>query len=142
MPPANADLPSLPAKVAKAANRAECQRELDRWCAAINRLELQAPAQGLSPARWRTLFDCSHWWMRNYAVQAARDGWRTGDVFGIRPGLPGQGGLIDQLGICRTLLMADGGARWRSWGIIGTYAAGAYPLLPPFWEGDHGTRQS
>lgn len=138
--PAQAELAVLcggaatPATIATLADR---QGLLDHWCAGFNALDPLRPAPGFTLARWQTLYDCAYWWLANFARQAVRDGWRTGDVFGIRAGYPGRGGLIDQLGDNRWLVMTAGRATWRSWGTIRHWSCGACPHLPPFWEGDH-----
>jgi hypothetical protein len=130
--------PSILASYGIRPNRREAQRMLDAWCASFNALKPRRPAPGIEMGRWQTLFDCGYWWLQNFGAQAARDGWQTGDVFGIRAGYPMQGGLVDQLGDCRSLLMSDGGARWRTWGSARTWAAGCCPHLAPFWAGGAG----
>lgn len=123
------------ATVATLTDASEVQRTLDGWCGAFDRLSPLRPVLGFTMGRWQTLYDCAQWWLENFARQAAWDGWVTGDVFGIRPGYAASGGLIDQLGDNRSLVMVDGGARWRSWSVIRSYAAGCSPNLSPFWKG-------
>ncbi|WP_346031856.1 hypothetical protein [Erythrobacter westpacificensis] len=92
------------------------------------------PRGGIDPARWKRLHEQSLWWLGNYGEQAARDGWGTGDVFGLRVGYERRGGLIDQLENSRALVMEGGRASWRTYGVRFTYAAGAYPDLPAWWR--------
>lgn len=130
-----AEPPATLATVATLPEARDVQRTLDGWCGAFNGLSPLRPAPVFTMGRWQTLYDCTQWWLENFARRAAWEGWSTGDVFGIRPGYPTRGGLIDQLGDNRSLVMADGGARWRSWGIMSSYAAGCSPHLEPFWKG-------
>jgi hypothetical protein len=83
---------------------------------------------------WQTFHDASVWWLEGFGRQAALDGWSTGDVFGIREGYPGTGGLIERLGDNRSLVMADGRACWRSRGVPMQFNRGGGDALPAFWE--------
>lgn len=104
------------------------------WARVLVQVDPCQPSGGIDPARWRRLHEQSLWWLDYFGEQAARDGWRTGDVFGLRVGCERRGGLIDQLGGCRALVMEGQRARWRSLGVTCSYAAGAYPDLPPWWR--------
>lgn len=104
------------------------------WRAALIELDPHNPHCGADPAFWRNWVECSHWWFNHFAAPAVLDGWQTGDVFGVRPGHPGDGGLIDRLGSSRSLVMDGGRAHWRRFGVVMRFNRGAYPDLPAFWE--------
>lgn len=104
------------------------------WVKALNAIDPDVPNRGFTEARWQRFHSASTWWVNSYGKQAARDGWGTGDVFGLRSGFERRGGLIDQLNGCRALMMEGGRARWRSYGVAFSYAAGAYPDLPAWWS--------
>jgi hypothetical protein len=84
--------------------------------------------------RWQTFYDASVWWLEGFGRQAALDGWQTGDIFGLRHGFPGTGGLIERLGDNRSLVMADGRACWRSRGVPMQFNRGGGDGLSAFWE--------
>ena len=85
--------------------------------------------------RWQTLYDTSVWFLDKHATQAARDGWTTGDIFGIEPRMERWGGLIDRLGECRGLLMDADRARWTScfYGVR-TFGRSCGAGLQSFWN--------
>ncbi len=104
------------------------------WVKALNAIDPCDPNDGFPQEHWRRLHTASFWWLEGYGRQAARDGWVTGDVFGLRKGCERRGGLIDQMDGCRALVMEGRRARWRSYGVAFSYAAGAYPDLPAWWS--------
>lgn len=106
---------------------------LREWRKALAALHPCEP-RGMPMGRWQTLYDCSAWFLASFGEQAARDGWSTGDLFGLRHGYPGTGGLIERLGDNRGLVMADGRASWRSWGVAMQFNRGGGEGLPAFWE--------
>lgn len=110
------------------------QCALDQWCAGFNVLHPCQPLPGFTMGRWQTLYDAAIWFLETFAVQPARDGWSTADLFGIVPDHPGRGGLIDRIGESRSLVMSADTARWRSWGVPQSYRRGALPDLEPFWS--------
>ena len=107
---------------------------LEGWVSSVSALDPREPQAGHDPKRWFNLVDTSIWWLENFGRQAALDGWQTHDVFGVIPGQPGAGGLIDRLGTSRALVMEGRRTRWRSFGVAMKYNAGAYAHLPLFWE--------
>ncbi|WP_298465504.1 hypothetical protein [uncultured Erythrobacter sp.] len=126
------ELEGDPAKVARPAKVV-----LREWSVSLAALDGGKPSPGIDRKVWRELIECSLWWLDGFGQQAARDGWRTGDVFGFRLDHPRQGGLIDRLGTARNLLLDGKRARWRSHGdLVMKFNAGAYPELPAFWEAD------
>jgi hypothetical protein len=108
-------------------------RALKGWHSAFAKLDPCEP-RGMPMGRWQMLYDASAWFLDVFGDQAARDGWSTGDLFGLRHGFPGTGGLIERLGDNRGLVMADGRARWRSWGVSMQFNRGGSDGLPAFWE--------
>ena len=120
---------SCPSPVPKVVADSLCRE----WVKTLNAIDPGVPNHGFTEERWRRFHSASVWWVDGYGRQAARDGWGTGDVFGLRPGFERRGGLIDQLDGCRALVMEGGRARWRSYGVAFSYAAGAYPNLPAWW---------
>ena len=107
---------------------------LREWVSGVSGFDPREPQAGHDPKRWFNLVDTSVWWLENFGRQAALDGWRTHDVFGVIPGEPGAGGLIDRLGTSRALVMEGRRSRWRSFGVPMKYNAGAFARLPLFWE--------
>lgn len=83
---------------------------------------------------WIGLHGVSCWWLRGFGEVAARNGWSTADVFGILPGKPRWGGLIDRLGDNSSLVMTADRATWRSCGVAESYLRTAGEGLVPFWE--------
>lgn len=111
------------------------RKMLRDWSRTVSALDPRRPAPGYDAARWHELVGCSQWWLSIYGRQAALDGWQTGDVFGVHPGKPRAGGLIDRLGTARNLMLEGKRARWRTFGnSMMRFNAGAFPLLPPYWE--------
>jgi hypothetical protein len=108
-------------------------RALKGWQSAFAKLDPCEPRR-MPMARWQCLYDASAWFLDTFGDQAARDGWGTGDLFGLRHGFPGNGGLIERLGDNRGLVMADGRARWRSRGVPMQFNRGGGDGLPAFWE--------
>ncbi|MEZ5688770.1 MAG: hypothetical protein R3E21_08330 [Caenibius sp.] len=69
-------------------------------------------------------------------MQAFRDGWTVGELFGLWPDKPGWGGIADRLDGSRSLKMTADRAHWRC-GVTGDarqFNRGAYGDLTPFWE--------
>ena len=106
----------------------------DSWVLTVSGLDPREPQAGHDPKRWYNLLATSIWWLENFGRQAAVDGWQTHDVFGVIPGDPGAGGLIDRLGTSRSLVMEGRRSRWRAFGVPMKLNAGAYAHLPAFWE--------
>jgi hypothetical protein len=104
------------------------------WAKALAQVDPYQPHGGIAPDRWKRLHEQSLWWLDSFGEQASRDGWGTGDVFGLRVGYERRGGLIDQLESSRALVMEGKRANWRTYGVKFTYAAGAYPNLPAWWS--------
>lgn len=110
-------------------------RALKRWVTALEMLDPCQPREGFSMGRWQKLYDCSVWWIESFGRQAALDGWGTSDVFGVVPQVEGHGGLIDQLGDHRGLVMTADEARWRWRGVRPqVYRRGSWPGLAPWWD--------
>lgn len=108
---------------------------LREWVSSVSALDPRKPLAGHDARGWFNLVECSVWWLDNFGWQAALDGWQTHDVFGVIPGSPGAGGLIDRLGTSRPLVMEGRRSRWRSFGVAMKYNAGAYKHMPLFWDG-------
>ena len=110
-------------------------RLLKSWWSALSSLDPCGPRPGFTMGRWQTLYDASVWFLDKHATQAARDGWSTGDVFGIDPRMECGGGLIDRLGECRGLVMDADRASWTS-SFYGArcYGRGRGAGLQPFWS--------
>jgi hypothetical protein len=110
------------------------ERRIQRgWRTALATLDPCQP-RGMEMGRWQMLVDCSVWLFNTFGEQAARDGFSTADLFGLRAGYPGKGGLDDHLGDNRGLVMADGRACWRAWGVPMQFNRGGGDDLPAFWE--------
>ena len=109
------------------------QARLKEWRKALAALHPCEP-QGMPMGRWQTLYDCAVWLLENFGEQTARDGWSTADLFGLRAGYPGTGGLAERLGDNRGLVLLDGRARWRSWGVAMQFNRGGGDGLLAFWE--------
>lgn len=120
-----------PAKAAKAANP---QSVLRTWQNGLNSLDPRVPLHGIAKQRWHNLYDDAVWLAENFAVQAARDGWSTADLFGLWPDKAHYGGLADRLRGSRSLVMTADRACWRSWGRVEQFKRGAYMKLRPFWD--------
>jgi hypothetical protein len=123
--PSVSSVPSVPAPLTL----------LRSWCSAIEALDPCEPRPGFTMSRWQRLYDASVWWIEGFGRQAALDGWGTSDIFGLVRQMPDYGGLIDQLGDDRGLVMTADEARWRWRGIRPqVYRRGAWPNLEPFWS--------
>jgi len=109
-------------------------RDRSAWHKALSALDPCQPPRGITMGRWQTLYDASLWWLESFGRQAALDGWSSGDVFGIRSGFPGAGGLIDRLGDNRSLVMTAERACWRTYGALRQFNRSAGEVLSPFWE--------
>lgn len=108
---------------------------LTEWCRAVESLDICQPLKRFDQMRWGRMVDASEWWLVHFGKQAALDGWTTSDVFGVRYGCDGTGGLIDRLGNARGLVMDGPRARWRSVeGVARAFNSGTYCDLPAFWE--------
>ena len=110
---------------------AEALSLLRSWCEAIEALDPCRP-RGMPMGRWQKFYDCSVWWIEAFGRQAVLDGWGTSDVFGIVRQAEGYGGLVDQLGDHRGLVMTADEARWRWRGVRPqVYRRGSWPDLAP-----------
>lgn len=106
------------------------------WRASLCTIDPLAPRSGWCASRWMRLYDAGVWWFDAFGEQAARDGWSTGDVFGVLPSQDGWGGLLDRLGDKRKLLMSADRASWRRFGVVQAFNRTAGLGLRPFWEAD------
>jgi hypothetical protein len=113
-------------------------RVLREWKAAFGQLDPCQPPEGWDMRRWQQLYDDAEWLLDKFGDQAARDGWGTGDLWGLWPDKPGWGGIADRLRGSRSLVLTADRAHWRSWGEVERFNKGAYPDLRPFWETAHG----
>ena len=109
-------------------------RALKLWRASLAKVDPRGPMHGYKAAAWCNLCDDAVWLLGNFGEQAARDGWSTGDLFGLWPGKPGWGGIADRLCGCRALVMSADRSSWRAWGQVERYNRGSYPNLRAFWE--------
>ena len=109
-------------------------RTLKRWRVALVGLDPAQPLGGIEAGRWRMLCQDAAWLFRSFGEQAARDGWDTSDLFGLWPGKPLWGGVVDRLRGSRSLVLAGDRASWRSFGVVEGFNRGSYPDLSPFWE--------
>lgn len=110
---------------------------LRSWCDALNGLDPCQPRPGFTMGRWQTMWDSSVWFVETFGRQAAMDGWTTSDLFGLLRQVAGAGGLIDQLGNHRGLVLSADEARWRYLGEVPqVYRRGQWPNLDPFWAVD------
>lgn len=113
----------------------DASRVLREWCSAIEALDPCQPRPGFTMNRWQKLFDASVWFVETFGRQAAMDGWTTSDLFGLVRQVEGAGGLMDQLGDHRGLVMSADEARWRYLGQVPQlYRRGQWPNLEPFWS--------
>lgn len=110
---------------------------LRSWCDALNALDACQPRTGFTMNRWQKLLDASVWFVETFGRQAAMDGWTTSDLFGVLRQIEGAGGLMDQLGDHRGLVLSADEARWRYLGKVPQlYRRGQWPNLDPFWSAD------
>lgn len=107
---------------------------LQCWRSELLKLDPREPQHGFSLARWRQLVDDAIWLLENYGDQAARLGWAAADLFGLRPGHDGLGGIADRLLSSRSLVMDADRAVWCKFGIRMTFNRGSYPELRLMWE--------
>ena len=83
------------------------------WNAHLARLDPHVPVHGHDKLRWRQLLGDARWLLHHFGQHAARDGWRTLDLFGVMPGRDGWGGIACRLRGSRSLVMSGEVARWR-----------------------------
>ena len=120
------NVPNVPGAVASG--------RLREWTRALMRLDPCKPREGFSMDRWQTLYDCSVWLVESFGEQAAHEGWSTGDLFGIFPPRERWGGLVDNLGDARSLVMSGKVATWRSFGVKRIFYRTGGTHLEPFWS--------
>ncbi|WP_147391839.1 hypothetical protein [Pelagerythrobacter aerophilus] len=120
-------------------NRAPAE-QLRFWWKSLCAVDPCAPLPGFERNRWADLYDCSIWWLDAFGRTAAHDGWGTGDVFGVLPGMPGLGGIIDRFskGLCHLrdrpgLVMTANTASWRVHGETKTFNQTGSREIQPFW---------
>ena len=82
------------------------------WQAHLMRLKPGEPLHGLPRARWASLLDDADY-VFEFAMNAARDGWSTLDLFGVMRGRDAWGGIACRLRSSRSLVMSSDVARWR-----------------------------
>lgn len=107
---------------------------LNEWHGQLAALDPYRAPDGWAPARWRQLVEDARWFIDKYGDQAARDRWDTSNVFGLWPGKPGWGGLVDRLSGSRSLVLTADRAHWRARGEVDRYNRASYPDLRPFWK--------
>lgn len=66
---------------------------------------------------WLKLTDTALWLYEQHSSYAVRNGWSALDLFGVRVGMPGCGGLADLLGNARDLKLSGGRAYWSRTGV-------------------------
>lgn len=104
------------------------------WGAALGGLDRCTPAWGLNPERWSQLVDDARWLASANGKAAAALGWSASDLFGIKPGHDGWGGLADRLEGARTVKLTGRIAQWRSDECTGWLWRETQHAMPLLWQ--------